>query len=29
MAVINAAFYMTRGLLMLVEDAMDDHMEET
>ena len=27
-AVLNAAFYMTCSLLMLVEDARDDHMEE-
>ena len=26
-AVINAAFYMTRSLLMLVEDAIGDHTE--
>ena len=28
MAVLNAAFYMTCSLLMLVEDARGDHMEE-
>ena len=27
-AVLNAAFYMTCSLLMLVEDARGDHMEE-
>ena len=27
-AVLNAAFCMTCSLLMLVEDAGDDHMEE-
>ena len=27
-AVLNAAFCMTCSLLMLVEDAKDDHMEE-
>ena len=27
-AVINAAFCMTCSLLMLVEDARDDHIEE-
>ena len=27
-AVLNAAFCMTCSLLMLVEDARDDHMEE-
>ena len=27
-AVLNAAFCMTCSLLMLVEDAIDDHMEE-
>ena len=27
-AVLNAAFCITCGLLMLVEDARDDHMEE-
>ena len=27
-AVLNAAFYMTCSLLMLAEDARDDHMEE-
>ena len=27
-AVCNAAFSMTCSLLMLVEDARDDHMEE-
>ena len=27
-AVLNAAFCMTCGLLMLVEDARGDHMEE-
>ena len=27
-AVLNAAFCMTCRLLMLVEDARDDHMEE-
>ena len=27
-AVLNAAFYMTCSLLMLVEDAIDDHVEE-
>ena len=27
-AVLNAAFCMTFILLMLVEDARDDHMEE-
>ena len=27
-AVINAAFCMTCGLLMLVEDARGDHMED-
>ena len=27
-AVLNTAFYMTYSLLMLVEDARDDHMEE-
>ena len=27
-AVLNAAFYMTRILLMLVKDARGDHMEE-
>ena len=27
-AVPNAAFYMTRSLLMLVEDERGDHMEE-
>ena len=27
-AVINAAFYMTCSLLILVEDARGDHMEE-
>ena len=27
-AVINAAFYMTCSLLMLVEDAIGDHTEE-
>ena len=27
-AVLNAAFYMTCNLLMLVEDARGDHMEE-
>ena len=26
---LNAAFYMTYSLLMLVEDARGDHMEET
>ena len=26
--VLNAAFYMTFRLLMLVEDARGDHMEE-
>ena len=26
--VLNAAFCMTCSLLMLVEDARDDHMEE-
>ena len=29
MATINAAFCMTCSLLMLVEDARGDHMEET
>ena len=28
MTVLNAAFYMTCSLLMLVEDAMGDHTEE-
>ena len=28
-AVLNAAFCMTYSLLMLVEDARGDHMEET
>ena len=28
-AVLNAAFCMTCSLLMLVEDARGDHMEET
>ena len=28
-AVLNAAFCMTCSLLMLVEDARDDHMEDT
>ena len=28
-AVLNAAFFMNFSLLMLVEDARDDHMEET
>ena len=28
-AVLNAAFCMTYPLLMLVEDARGDHMEET
>ena len=28
-AVLNAAFYMTCSLLMLVEDAIGDHTEET
>ena len=28
-AVFNAAFCMTCSLLMLVEDAIGDHMEET
>ena len=28
MAVLNAAFCMTCSLLMLVEDARGDHMEE-
>ena len=28
MAVLNAAFCMTCSLLMLVEDAIGDHMEE-
>ena len=28
MSVPNAAFCMTYSLLMLVEDAIDDHMEE-
>ena len=28
-AVLNAAFCMTCSSLMLVEDARDDHMEET
>ena len=28
-AVLNAVFYMTCRLLMLVEDARGDHMEET
>ena len=28
MAVLNAAFYMTCSLLMLVEDAIGDHTEE-
>ena len=28
-AVLNAAYCMTCSLLMLVEDARDDHMEET
>ena len=28
-AVLNAVFCMTCRLLMLVEDARDDHMEET
>ena len=27
-AVLNAAFYMTCSLLMLGEDAIDDHTEE-
>ena len=27
-AVLNAAFCMTCGLLMLVEDAIEDHTEE-
>ena len=27
-AVLNAAFCMTCSLIMLVEDARDDHMEE-
>ena len=27
-AVLNAAFCMTRSLLMLVQDARGDHMEE-
>ena len=27
-AVLNAAFWMTCSLLMLVEDARGDHMEE-
>ena len=27
-AILNAAFYMTCSLLMLVEDAGGDHMEE-
>ena len=27
-AVLNAAFCMTCSLLMLVEDAIDDHTEE-
>ena len=27
-AVLNAAFCMTYSLLMLVEDAIDDHKEE-
>ena len=27
-AVLNAAFYMTCSLLMLVEDAIGDHTEE-
>ena len=27
-AVLNAAFYMTCSLLMLVDDARGDHMEE-
>ena len=27
-AVLNAAFYMTCNLLMLVEDVIDDHTEE-
>ena len=29
MAVLNAAFCMTSSLLMLVEDARGDHMEES
>ena len=29
MAVLNAAFCMTFSLLMLVEDAIGDHTEET
>ena len=29
MAVFNAAICMTCSLLMLVDDARDDHMEET
>ena len=28
-AVLNTAFYMTCSLLLLVEDARGDHMEET
>ena len=28
-AVLNAAFYMTCSLLMLVEDARGDYMEDT
>ena len=28
MSVLNAAFCMTCSLLMLVEDARDDHMKE-